>query len=220
MAVEDQQQPEEVAVDVLEDQREAGLAAVAAVGVGHRAGRGRPPEGPVVGLAVVVAGEAEAEREDQDEQRGRPAPEGQGPEGVAARHAALGDAGRVEGRNQVPVEGDPGVVVPADEGGPGRVDDERGEHRHRHHGLDPPGVLAQGGLVGPTPRASDGNRSRGCVVHRRRHSDLLRPGSAPRPPNHSRPHLRRRKPWRPCDHTATPTARQRHKEHEIQSVKL
>ena len=61
--VEDQGQDEEVAVQVLQDEREPRLAGVAAVAVGHRARRRRLPEAPVVGLAVVVAGEPEPDRE-------------------------------------------------------------------------------------------------------------------------------------------------------------
>ena len=173
MQLKMQQDPEEVAVDVLQDQREPGLAAVAAVGVGHAAGRRRQPEGPVVGLAVVVAGEAEAEREDEDQQRRRVVPEGQRPEGVAARHAAVGDAGRVEGRDQVPVQVGPGVVVLPHEGGPRRVDDEGQQDRRRDRRLDPPAVLAQGGHVRPAPGRPDRNRCRGCALDRRRHSHLL-----------------------------------------------
>ena len=149
------------------------LAAVAAVRVGHGAGRRRPPEGAVVGLAVVVAGEPEAEGEDQDEQGRRVVPEGQRPEGVAAGHAAVGDARRIEGRDQVPVEPDAGVVVLADEGGPGGVDDEGGQHRDGDDRLHPPGVLAQGRLVGPAPGRPDGDRCRGHAVGRGRHSYLL-----------------------------------------------
>src|SRR6266540_1126336 len=48
---ERQGQVEEVAVHVLQDQREAGLAAVAGARVRHGAGRRRPPERAVVGLA-------------------------------------------------------------------------------------------------------------------------------------------------------------------------
>ena len=152
-AVEEEQDPEEVAVDVLQDQGEPGLAAVAAVGVGHRAGRRRQPEGAVVGLAVVVAGEAEAEREDQDQQRRRVVPEGQRPEGVAARHAAVGDAGGVEGRDQVPVQVRPGVVVLADEGRPGRVDDEGDQHHEGETGSTHQLSLRRVGWSGP-PRGA------------------------------------------------------------------
>src|SRR5215204_2341740 len=67
---ERQRQVEEVAVDVLEDQGEAGLAGVAGPGVGDGAGRRRPPERPVVGLAVVVTGQPEPERERQHQQGG------------------------------------------------------------------------------------------------------------------------------------------------------
>ena len=175
--VEDEEEPEEVAVHVLEDQRDPALAAVAAVGVGHGAGRRRPPEGAVVGLAVVVAGEAESEGEDQDQQGRRDVP-GVDPhaERVAPGDAAAGQAGRVEGRDQVAVQRRAGVVVLADEGGPGGVDDERGEDGDGDDRLDPPPVAAQGRLVGPAPGSSDGNRRPGCVLHRRRH---VRPPHCP-----------------------------------------
>ena len=208
-AVEEQQDPEEVAVDVLQDQGEPGLAAVAAVGVGHATGRGREPEGPVVGLAVVVAGESEAEREDEDQQRRRVVPEGQRPEGVAARDAAVGDAGGVEGGDQVPVQGDAGVVVLPHEGRPRRVDDEGQQDGRGDRRFDPPAVLAQGGHVRTTPGRPDRNRRRGCALDRRRHSHLL---SACRTAQLTA--VRRRDPM------VRPVARQRHKWHEDQSDTL
>ena len=51
---------QEVAVDVLEDQRERALAAVALARLADGAGRRIGPERLVVGAAVVIAGEAEA----------------------------------------------------------------------------------------------------------------------------------------------------------------
>jgi hypothetical protein len=65
--IEHQAQVEEVAMDVLDDEREAGLSHIALVRFRHRARRWREPERAVVGLAVVVAGEPEAERNGQDD---------------------------------------------------------------------------------------------------------------------------------------------------------
>ncbi len=85
------------------------FAAVAGAGVAHRAGGRRPEERPVVGLAVVVAGEPEAERDRQDQQRRRERPPvaDDAPRGVLA---VRGEARRVE-RRQVRV----GVVVGVDQ---------------------------------------------------------------------------------------------------------
>src|SRR3954464_10828510 len=118
--VEDEAGVEEVPVHVLEDQREPRLAGVPLVRLGHRTGRRRQPEGPVVGLAVVVAGQPEAQREHQDVERRRdPRRAGdQLREGVAL--AAGGDAGRVEGRDV-----GLGEVVRVLEGAERRVDDEQ-----------------------------------------------------------------------------------------------
>ena len=66
-----QRQVEEIAVDVLEDQRERVLAAVALARLADGAGRRVGPERLVVGAAVVVAGEAEAARRPEDQQRRR-----------------------------------------------------------------------------------------------------------------------------------------------------
>ena len=56
---------EEVAVRVLQDQREPRLTGVLRVRLGHGARRRRRPERPVVRLPVVVAGQPEAEQERQ-----------------------------------------------------------------------------------------------------------------------------------------------------------
>src|SRR5436190_2613314 len=58
---------QEVAVDVLQDQREPRLARVPGVRLGDRTGGRREPERAVVRLAVVVAGEPEAKGEDEDQ---------------------------------------------------------------------------------------------------------------------------------------------------------
>src|ERR671918_2785883 len=57
---------EEVAVNVLEDQREARLTRIAAVRLGYGARRRREPERAVVGLAVVVARKPKPEGERKD----------------------------------------------------------------------------------------------------------------------------------------------------------
>ena len=57
--VEDQRDVEEIPVDVLAQQREPGLAGIAAARRGDRAGRRGQPPRPVVGPAVVVAGQPE-----------------------------------------------------------------------------------------------------------------------------------------------------------------
>ena len=59
---------EEVAMDVLQDEREPGFPAVAGTLVPHRAGRRGPEERAVVRAAVVVAGDAEEAGKRQDEQ--------------------------------------------------------------------------------------------------------------------------------------------------------
>ncbi len=138
--VEHQAQVEDVAVHVLEDQREAALAGVLAVRLGHRAGRRRHPERAVVGLAVVVAGEAEGQRDPGGQQRGREHPPGDRRVAeLGARHAARREAGRV-------VDGDVrlGEVVLVAEHAPRRVDDEGRQREERERGLDPPPIGAQG----------------------------------------------------------------------------
>src|SRR5687767_6184252 len=71
---EDEGGIEEVAVDVLKDQRETRLTRVLFVRLGHSTRRRREPEGAVVRLAVVVAGQPEAEGEGEDQQRRRQRP--------------------------------------------------------------------------------------------------------------------------------------------------
>ena len=147
--VEDHAGVEEVPVDVVADERHLGLTAVALVGLGDGAGRRREPEGPVVGLPVVVTGEPEAQREDQDEDR-------RGEEGVAreeadVRRTLLGarvrQAWRVERRDVRVLE-----VVLVGEGPDCRVDDERHQHEHGDERLQPPPVRSEG--LGVDPCAS------------------------------------------------------------------
>ena len=164
--VEGEHQPDqdggvpEVAVDVLEDQREPGLAGVGLVRLRDPARRRREPERPVVGLAVVVAGHPEAQREDQDDQRRR---EGEPAERLAevgrALHA-VPEAGRVERR-----EVRRGVVVAAHERADRGVDDERGEHHECRQRRQPPPIGAQGPFLDRGP----GGPLHSCVGRRHRH---------------------------------------------------
>ncbi len=81
-------------------QRAPGLAAVAPVRLGHRAGGRRTPKRAVVGLAVGVGAHPEAERKDQHGQRRREGGghgEG-GVEGLRPYRAIIRDARRVERR--------------------------------------------------------------------------------------------------------------------------
>ena len=137
--VEDQAGVEEPAVRVLDDQGEARLAGVRLVRLGHGAPGRRQPEGPVVRLAVVVAGHPETEREDQDDQRRRqPPPGAEGGDLAAAGDAVRGQAGGVQ-RGDVRRP----VVVPVLERPPGRVDHEAEQHREGDERLQPPLVRAQ-----------------------------------------------------------------------------
>ena len=161
---EDHRDVPEPAVDVLQDQREPGLAGVALVRLGDGAGRRRQPERPVVGLAVVVAGQPEAQREDQDHQRRRQRPpRDRRAEVTGALDALRGQAGRVE-RRQVRLC----VVVLSLEGAPGGVDDEGEEHHEGQPRLHPPPVPAQGLLLDPRPPATGESR---------RHQDARRSGA-------------------------------------------
>ena len=128
----------EPAVDVVEDQRQPGLAGVAAVRLGHAAGGRAQPEGAVVGLAVVVAGHPEPEREDQDDQRRREREPRERLAEVGGTLDAVGEARRVERR-----EVRRGVVVGTREGAPGRVDDEGAEHHEGDQRSQPPSVVAE-----------------------------------------------------------------------------
>src|SRR5262249_12637574 len=58
-ADEDQRQVEEIAMDILNDQREGALTPIVLTRLAHRAGRGIGPERFVVGPTVVVAGKTE-----------------------------------------------------------------------------------------------------------------------------------------------------------------
>src|SRR2546427_10780512 len=58
-------------VHVLQDEGKPRLAPIAVPRLADRTGYGVEEEGPIVGLAVVVAREPEAEREDQNQERRR-----------------------------------------------------------------------------------------------------------------------------------------------------
>ena len=120
---------EEVAVQVLQDQREAGLAGVGRVRFGDGAGGGRLPDRTVVGAAVVVAGQPEQQQERQRQQRvgqqRQQARTGQDLRPELAGLAALDRQARRVERRQVVVLLDE-EVVPL-ERPHRRVDDERRE---------------------------------------------------------------------------------------------
>src|ERR1051326_992553 len=64
-----------VTMNILQDEREAGFAAIVAVrALTHGAGRRIEEESAIVSFAIVVAGHAEAKRENQNQQRRRPVP--------------------------------------------------------------------------------------------------------------------------------------------------
>ena len=136
---EDEQRSREdqrVAVEVLDEERKACLTRIARPRVGHRAGRRRPEERPVVRATVVVAGHAESERERDDEDRRRKVPVR--PDDRQRRvDAVRADAGRIE-RGQIGVV----VVIRADEAGVDRIEDEEPEHHDDERGLEPPEILS------------------------------------------------------------------------------
>src|SRR6478672_6431094 len=134
---------EEVAVRVLEDQREPGLAGVLAVRLGDGVGRRRQPERAVVGLAVVVAGQPETEEERQDQQAERDERRElaePGPEVARGGDAGRREAGRRE-RREVVVLLDEVVALRrrADE----RIQQPGHQQGEGDRRLDPPPVGAQ-----------------------------------------------------------------------------
>ncbi len=145
----------EVAVDVLQHQREPALAAVArAARLAHRARDRIRPERLVVGAAVVVAGEAEEPGERQDEERRRERQQRRPPGRLGPEPGVLAfaeDHRRVE-RRQIGPEG----VVRVLKRRPGRVDDEAAQHQEDHQRLHPPRV-APVGLTEPARDELDRN---------------------------------------------------------------
>ena len=139
---ERQREDEEVAVQVLHDERERVLAPVARPRLAHPARRRVVPERLVVGPAVVVAGEPEADRRPQNQERGRERyrarpPARSRPEQAVRRVAE--DLGRVERR-----EIRPEVVVLALERRPRGVHDERRERGEDAERLRQPSVRPTG----------------------------------------------------------------------------
>ena len=144
----------EVAMDVLQNERERLLAEIRAARLADRARHGIDPERLVVGAAVVVAGEAEETRERQDQQRRRERRQRRPPcrlrsePGVGRIAPQLGS---IE-RGQIRAVG----VVRVLERRPRGVDHEAAEDREDDHRLDPPPV-APVGLAEPTRHELDGN---------------------------------------------------------------
>src|SRR6266705_3534295 len=125
----DERDVERVAVEVLEDEGEGGLAAVAVPArLAHRARRRIEEVRAVVGLAVVVAGGAEEDRRKKDQERGR------------VGEAWDGDEPRVERREVAAAAGVRDVVVVALDGGPVGVADEGAEDQALHERRDPPRI--------------------------------------------------------------------------------
>jgi hypothetical protein len=128
-AEEDERGIEKVAMDILQDERKFGFAAVfAAGGFIDGTSRGIEKECTVVGFAVVVAGGAEAEWEDEDKKRGGELP----PLVVGV------DERGIEGR-----EVRSPFVVLALEGAQGGVDAETAEEDPYGNEFGPPGVAAE-----------------------------------------------------------------------------
>src|SRR5439155_1093350 len=113
-------------VHVLEDEGERRLAPIAVPWLAHRTGYGVEEEGPIVGLAVVVARQPEAEREDENQKRRRERP------------PRRPQQWRIEGREvRAPLVVRPGPCRP------GGVDGEAAEHECRKRRRHPPGIAPQ-----------------------------------------------------------------------------
>ncbi len=87
-----QREVEEVAMDVLNDQREVALAQIFLARLAHRAVGRIGPEGFVVRAAIVIASDAEAARHPQDQHRHRD--EARHPGGHAAEPGVLARTGQ------------------------------------------------------------------------------------------------------------------------------
>jgi hypothetical protein len=126
---EDDRQVEKVPVNVLQDEGERRLPAIAAPRRFPDGARGRiEEERAVISLAVVVARRAEPEGAHEDQKRRRKRPP-----------AMFGiDQRRVERR-----EIGPPLVVAAFERADRRVDGERSENEHDRRDLDPPGIAPE-----------------------------------------------------------------------------
>ena len=99
-----------IAVQVLKNERKLGLTLVTVAWLADGAGHGIEEEGPVVGLAIVVAGGAKGAGKNQDQECGRERP---------PRRLEQGRVERREIRSP--------FVVAVDPGGPGCVDPEAAE---------------------------------------------------------------------------------------------
>src|SRR2546423_7977274 len=82
---EDQRQVEEVAVNVLNDEREAALAEIGLAWLTDGAGWRVGPEGFVICATIVIAGHAKAARRPEDQQRRRKRQRLWPPSGVRAK---------------------------------------------------------------------------------------------------------------------------------------
>src|SRR5262249_15015094 len=115
---------EKVSMQILEDEREARLAAVAVrMRLAHGARRRIEKERTVVGLAVVVAGGAKAQRRPQDQDRRRERP------------PMRLDERRIK-RREVWTP----LIIGALKGSPGGVNSKRAENQDRRNQLKPPRV--------------------------------------------------------------------------------
>ena len=135
---EEEREIQEIAVDVLENQRERVLAEVFLPRLADAAGRRVRPERLVVGAAVVVAGETEAARRPENQERCRKRQRGRPPARLRPEPAmgTLTEEQRGVERREV----GPELVVLALECCPGRVDDESAEHGEGQKRLRPPRV--------------------------------------------------------------------------------
>ena len=140
---EQQREVERVAVQVLDEQRPLGLAAVFVARLADGAGGRVGPERLVVGAAVVVAGHPEREREDQDQHRRRVADErdrpGPPPRAEDRVRRIAEQLRRIQRREVVAV-----VVVLALQQRPRHVDDEGREHDEGGERHRPPQIAAFG----------------------------------------------------------------------------
>src|SRR5579863_10113341 len=133
---EDQGQIEEIAVDVLQDQRKRALAAILLARLTYRAGRRVSPEGLVVRAAVVVTGDAKASRRPQDQDGGREDQPGRIPCGFRSKpgvERVAEQLWRVERREVRSV-----AVVGALKRRPRGVNNETRKSQEYDEGLDPP----------------------------------------------------------------------------------
>ena len=123
----DDRDVQEIAVDVLDDEREPALAEVLLARLADGASGRIRPERLVVGAAVVVAGEPEPDRSPENQRRGREVQERRPPRrlrrSAEPRVRRRAEQQRRVHRRQVR----PALVVRVRVPGPGRIDDERRE---------------------------------------------------------------------------------------------